>query len=616
MNNKLTIAKISVPLPIDKQFDYSVPKLLLGRLKIGMRVNVEFNKKNITGFVTGFSSASKIKRLNPIKEAIDNFPFFSDANLQLAKMIKDYYVCSLGEALEAMIPYKLRNTKIILNNLNLVSDSIERNKKNKIFYIQGHSKDIVLDNFKKEIIKKIKNKNRIIYLVPETRMITPVSDYFAKILNIKIGLWHSKLSKKKMLDLWMDISNDNIDLIIGTRSCIFAPIRNLGLIIIQNEDNSSYKEDQVPYYHVLKIAQMRQDIEKCDIILSSTMPSSYVYYLILNKKIYVKRTIEYKTRTESYFLGINYRDRINKFLENELESSLEKKDKILIFLNRKGFATFIYCIKCKEVIKCNRCSSNLRFDYSKKKLICSYCNQEKEFLEICPKCNSSYVKFGGLGIEKLESNLQKIFPSAKIITIEELFRMGTDLTNYDIVIATKKILNFNNFHPDLTIIWNLDSLLNIGDFYSAEETYNLLAKLLHITAKKMIICTSINKDFYLFKSLKNLNFKKFYKKELDSRKSLLLPPYYHMGLISIRGLDKNKVADVASKIYSVLKKRYLRNLKISNPYLTLRSRLREKYYKYILIKSKNVKLLNKILKEIIREFRSNRMLITVNIDPI
>lgn len=616
MNKQLSIAKVSLPLPVDRLFDYYIPKNLSGRVKRGVRANIRFNNKNTTGYVINFCLESRIKKLNPIINLVDQSAVLTTCTLQLAKKIKEYYFCSLGEAIETMLPNALKRSKNIETVFSFADSPRHKNKKCQTIYIQDFSNAETLNYFKEEIIKRLKDKKRIIFVVPEAEMINSASEYFSAICDIKIGIWHSKLSKNKMLELWDNVANDRIDMVMGTRSCIFAPLKNLDLIIIKDEDSYSHKDDQVPYYHSVKIAQIRSEIEQCDVILSSAIPSLKTYQLILGNEIAYKNTENSKPLALIQNMGINFKDRINIALERELAGALEKKEKTLVFLNRKGFATFIYCKKCSQALNCNRCSSNLIFDYSQKLLKCPNCSYKTKMVEICPKCNSAYVRYGGLGVEKLESVIKRNFPLAKVFTLDELLKTNPKETDYDIVIATKKVLNLLDFKTDVTIVWDLDSLLNIGNFSSSEDTYRLLSKLLLITARKMIICSSLNHEFYLLKNLEGLRFKDFYDNELKTRKELKLPPYYHLGLISIRGDDKKNVQNISSKLYSNLERLETKNINVSNFYTNLRSRIREKFYNYILVKSKNTNLLKKTIKNTISKFRSNKIIITVNIDPV
>ncbi|MFC1646007.1 primosomal protein N' [Candidatus Omnitrophota bacterium] len=614
--NKPPIAKVAVPLPIDKLFDYYVPRRLFKKVKKGMRVAVSFNNKVTNGYVISLGIKSKYPNLRPVLDTLDDGPAFTNTSLRLAESIKNYYACSLGEIIETMLPHALKHSKDIKSITSKTQVKSGSKEKGRITHIQYYSNDSILNYLKEEISLRLKNGERVIFIVPETRMIEATKGQLEKIEGIKIGALHGKLSKKDTLRLWNDLSQDLIDVVIGTRSCIFTPIRNLGLIVINGGTDYSYKEDQVPYYHAFKVAQMRSDIQKCDFILTSQIPSIETYQLISKKKVISKKIGSSNLLAKLQITSINFQDKIDKVLENELAMALEKKEKVLILLDRKGFATSIFCKKCNETLRCDRCSCNLRFEYSKKMLICPRCEHKIEAVEICPKCNSAYVKFRGLGIEKLESNIKRHFPSAKIISIDQLEKDKSRDFEYDILVSTRKILNHEEFKFDVTVIWDFDSLLNIGDFRSGERAYQLLAALLLKSTKKMIICSSLKPDYYLFKSLVNLDYEQFYNSELKSRRVLNLPPYYHMGLISIRSHKQERSQNISLRLFDCFNRLKKSGIEVSQLDVPRRSKIRGKYYNYLLIKSKDVATLNRVVKKIVNKFKSGNIIITVNIDPI
>lgn len=614
--NSLRIARVAFPLPIDRLFDYEIPVKSIHSIQKGSRVAVHFNKKLSIGYVIAICSKSKLPKLNPILSSIDKDPVFSAKALRLAEKIKDYYVCSLGEALEIMLPHALKKHK----GLNAIVENKHKkriaNKKGKFTFIEYYNSESKSIFLKAEICKRVKSNKRVILVVPELRMIESLRKWLEEINGIKVGIMHGKLSKKEALNLWGNLSLDLIDIVIGTRSSIFTQINNLDLIIIINDDNYAYKEDQVPYYNTVKVALMRSDIENCNFVLVSQVPSLKTWLLIDKKKALKNSLDKGSLPAQIQFTKINFKDKIDIVLANEIEHALEKNEKILILLDRKGFATSIFCNKCNETLKCSKCSCNLRFEYTQKVLICPRCNYKEEATEICPKCNCEYVKYRGLGIEKLESNIKRQFPSAKIISLNDLEKVKFRDLDYDIIISTRKIANYEEFKSSLTIIWDFDNLLNIGDFRSGEHVYQLLVKLLFKTKKKMIISTSLSPDFYLFKSLYTLNYEQFYKDELRSRDSLKLPPNYHLAMISSRSFKKDSAQNVSSRMYEYFKNMNKRDLFVSETNIQKRSKIRGKFYSYILLRSKKVPLLNRVIKEGICKFRSSNVVITTDIDPL
>ena len=611
--SRLSVAKVSLPLPIDREFDYRIPSDMISLIKIGMRVNVIFGRKASLGYVVGLSKTSKIKDLKPIVSLVDRFPILTRNNIELAKSVKDHYICSLGEALEMMLPHGLRENRGI--EFELSCTKINKKIPN-ITYLQNFNEENTFTFLISQIKSCIAKKQKVIFLVPEFKAIERIEQMISKINNISIGLWHGKLSKNEFIKLWQLISYDKIDILIGTRSAVFAPLNSTGLVIIYDEDNYAYKDDQVPYYHTNQIAFMRSKIEKSDLVLTSIIPSEAIYKDILDKAIKVKKLEKDKSLPEIEIAGLNFKDKIDFTLEKEIERTLENKEKILILLDRKGFSTFIFCNNCKKILKCDRCSGTLRLDYASKKLFCPYCSFKKDMVEICPECNSSYVNYGGYGIEKLESIISRIFPQAKIITLDDSQNSKQALDLFDIIISTRKIIGEFNFKPGLTIIWNLDNMLNIGNYNLSEDVFILLSNLLKMTKRKMIISSTLGKEFYIIKSLEGFDYKSFYKTEFKTRKDLNIFPYTHIALISIRSKSEAATAESYKRLSKELRLIKSKKFYLSNPYSNLRSKLRGKFYKYLMVKSNDIELLNETLKRNISKFRTGSVIITVDIDPL
>lgn len=615
MSKHIAIAVVAVPLPVDRLFEYSIPERLTGKIVPGMRVRVIFNKRKMFGYVLSHFSRIPQRKLNPLIDIADRFPIVSPMHLRLAKKLRAYYIASYGEIIEAMLPAAIKGSKRIDADFSRKT-STALSRKHSFLYVQNSSDELLFDFYKNKITEKIQKKENVLFVVPEVKMIKMISERLETIKGIRIGTWHGNIGKKAMISLWHALAHDEINVLIGTRSSVFAPLLNVGIIVIYDENNSAHKENQAPYYHTTTVARMRSEIEGCEVIMSSAIPSSQMFLLIKNKKV-DSVTLNDKTElAEIVFAGINFRDKINIMLERELAAAVEKKEKVFIFHNRKGFATLVFCKKCKKAIKCERCSSNLHYDFRNKQLFCSYCNYRTAMQEICPYCNASYVRFEGVGIEKIASNLKLLFPGANIAVAKSFPLFDKEIDKFDIVLTTSRIPPLPNFKPDVFVIWNADSLLNSGDYNAAENTYQLLVSFLRRTKKKLVICTGLHRDFYVYKALEKKDFNEFYENELKGRRDLQLPPFYHLGLISMRGFDKKFVEQASQELFDSFKNKTHKNLLISDPSDFLRSRLRGKYYRYALIKSRKISALTKTIRSLFNEKRNRRVTITANIDPV
>jgi len=616
MKTNRLIAKIDLPLPIDKHFDYSIPKKFLSKISIGMRVLVKFNNRKITGYVTGLAKRSKIKKLNSIINLVDEGPIITPEILQLSKKVSNHFVASLGQVLETATPYQLRKIKnraygSYCKNRISRENNIEAN-----IFARYSSFASIKDYLVNEMTQKIKNKRKVLFLVPNVETLNDISRDMIDSIECKIGIFHGRLSRKEMLDLLNDITNNRIDILIGTRSSIYAPISNIGLIIVFDENNHSYKSDQVPYYHAREVAVLRSRISRCKLIFTSIEPSSETYKMINDKKLLVKNVNSQTFTPAVCFKNNNYKDRINPVVEKEIGESLLAKKKILIFLNRKGFSTYIYCRKCKLALSCERCSAPLRYEFTGKILVCPHCSYQAKAVEICPKCESSYVKYSGFGIEKLESSLQRNFPQSKIALLEDVLKNELKIEDYDIIISTRLLFRMKNYFPDETIVWSLDTMLNTNNYRSCEDLFIMISKIINMTKHKVTICTGLDSKFYLIRSLKSQNMHEFFESELETRKELKLPPFFYNALVSIRSLKKNNTEKAASRFYALFRAIKSRKIEVSKPFSPARNRIRSKYYKNILIKSKNIELLSSKIKHVLMLSHSGSTIITININPI
>lgn len=614
MAKPATIAKVAVPLPINRLFDYSIPETMAQSVLPGMRVTVAFNKTNVVGYVASLANSSTLNKVNPIIDCVDESPIFSPFSLKLANRVSEYYIASLGEVLDAMLPSAIKRSRGLHGFLN-DKDTLLVKKDAERLYVQDIDNDKTGQFLKEKIIEIMKGQRTVLLVVPEMRLIPQMQEYFSTITGIRIGIWHGRLSKKNMSALWRALISQEIDILIGTRSSIFAPIHRLGLIIIYDENDPSHKDDQVPYYHSAVIARLRVEIEKCDLILSSIVPSASTYLAIKEKKLLAATVGNRNNTAKVVFTAQNFRDKVDIMLEREMAAALENKEKVLIFHNRSGFATFISCKKCKKVLQCERCSSNLHYDFASKKLFCPSCNYKITMRELCPFCNASYVLFEGLGIEKLASNLKRIFPSVAITTLKR-HRVDQKVSSPDIVCTTSTSSHLSEFKPDITVIWNADSLFNAGDYSAAESAFRLLVSFLCNTRKKLIICSGLKRDFYAYKALETVNVEEFYENELKAREALKLPPFFHIGLIVMRGFNMSMLEKVSEELFEVLQREKGKGVVVSDQVDAMRLRLRGKHYRYIIVKSKNIKTLNHTIRHLFEKHKRSSTTITVNIDPL
>lgn len=616
----MKFAQILVGLPLEGPFDYSIPHKFQRHIRIGSRVRIDFANRRLIGYVVGLTRDSKIKKIKSILDLIDKNPILDENLLRLTKVTSEYYCCFWSEMIESALPLFLKNGKRIDINVSNLKP-IKKTKKQfpLLIYDQNGSKRWPI--YYEKINRCIEEKQDVIFLLPEVQDVLKISkDFESKYKNRIICLYRTQ-NQKQSEEAWVKIRNSSGNIIIGTRSAIFAPCQNLGLIIIDNEESWSYKQDQNPFYHAKIAAALRAELEKAQLVLASSNPSLESYYQVLQKKyklkFFKKDSLPEIKVIDMHQELMNRRKKtlISTYLENEIRKDLQAKKKIILFFNRQGFARNLRCKKCGFIIECPRCSSSLIYHYDQKKLICRFCNYKSNLIEICPQCNSSYIKYTGQGVEKLESQLHHLFPETKITKIDK--KLNKNITDTQIFLVTTSLnpeeVGFGD-NIGLVGIISLDNFLNHIDFRSLEKAFFAICRLINFNPSLIVIQTYSQN--YLLEILKKKELRKFYTRELKERKALDFPPLKHFVIINLKDINEEKISQKALDLFEMFKKDIksknieLLSLQKASPY-----KLRDKYKYQILLKTNNPEELNIFLKKQLHEFHHSGIIVNVDVDP-
>jgi len=645
-------AKVVLGLPVEGPFDYSVPERLHKRIKEGMRAWIQFREKRKLGYVVKLSAETNIAKVKPILEIIDDSPIIDKNMLLLTRELSDYYGCSWGEAIETALPQSLRKGKKITNNIE-ERKNIKHKYNQEAILIHDLDKGARWDIYLESIKDTINNNRSVIVLLPDINSVLKAKEAITASLGISLALLYRKQPGE--LEEWQKVKESKFSIVIGTRSGIFAPVSNLGLVIIDEEQDTVYKQDQVPHYHAREVAFMRIAIEKAKLILGSTSPSLESFYLAKKGKINPSSTLPSlrsglskdtetkskcridaeRSRSIKYILlsrKINFPQTkiidmrqeqryfkqrniiLSKYLQDCIIQAQDAKGKILLFLNRRGFATFVSCRNCGTVLKCPRCNVNLVYHFKNNILNCRYCNFKMPPPRICPSCNSAYMRYLGTGTEKIESELSRVFPHARIRRLDNL--QDVDIENADIYISTASIIKKTNYNFDLIGILSIDNSLNRIDFRSTEKTFGLLVGLLGLTEKRMLIQTSLPRH-YCFQALEKKDINMFYGAELKQRKQLKFPPYQHFCLVKLRGENENRVKETSDALFNRLNKYSKdKNIKVVSVNPGQPAKLRGNFYWQILIKAGSPLRIVKLLKLHLKNFSHSGIIVTIDMDPL
>lgn len=534
----------------------------------------------------------------------------------------------------------ITDKKVSLNeNQQKVVNTIIQNKNQfdtyLLYGITGSGKTEVYMN----IIESIINDNRqAIVLVPEISLTPQIVSRFISRFKDEVAIMHSGLNDGERYDEYRKIRNNEVKIVVGARSAIFAPFNNLGVIIIDEEHSSTYKQDNHPRYHAKDIAIERARYHNCPVVLGSATPSlesmaragNKVYKLLTLTKRAGKGTLPtvHIVDMKKEVKKGNYI--ISDQLDTKMKEKLSKNEQIILLLNRRGYSSMITCNNCGQVAKCPNCDISLTYHKNSNMLRCHYCGYAQKKYTTCPKCQSNDLKDYGLGTQKLEEEIINRY-HAKVI------RMDMDTTSkkgthekiiekfgnheYDVLVGTQMIAKGLDF-PLVTLVGviNADSSLNIPDFRSSERTYQLLSQVAGRAgrADKLgeVIIQTYNNNHYSITLAKNHDYFAFYKEEMKNRKLLNYSPYYFIILVKISTKDYELSFQEAKKIGEYLRKNLSKTTFVLGPSMSNIFRINNIYHQQCIIKYKKDPKLKSILLELDNHYKTNtKVNVEIDIEP-
>ncbi len=510
--------------------------------------------------------------------------------------------------------------------------------KNLIYGVTGSGKtEIYL-----QLIQKVIEKNKTaIVLVPEISLTPQMVDRFLARFGENIAILHSKLSIGERYDEWQKIKNGECQIVIGARSAIFAPVKNLGIIIIDEEHDMSYKSDMTPRYHAKDLAKYIAEKNHCPLVLGSATPDLSSMYAAkqndmalytLSKRANHANLPEVEIVDLRYELAQGNKSMISLKLRSEIEKNLKNKKQTILFLNRRGYSTFIMCRDCGYVSKCKNCNISLTYHMRESKLKCHYCGFEIPAIQICPECGSKKVKYFGTGTQKLEEEIHKLFPEASTIRMdidtvnkknshEEILNQFKN-ENIDILIGTQMVVKGHHF-PNVTLVGVIvaDGSLNLDDYRAVERTFQTLVQVSGRAGREengKVIIQTYNPDHYAITYAQKQDYDLFYEAEQKLRKMLKYPPFCDIILIRFNGKDLNEIQKIANIVYQKINKVKTDDILIYKPVPAPIDKIKNKYRWRIVLKCKvTSKILDMIQYAITDDAinKSKETSIVVDINP-
>lgn len=670
-------ADIAINIPLDKTFEYRIPKEFNDRIKKYIRVKVDFNDKVELGLIINIKDEEKRDyHIKDILDLYDEDPILTEKEFELAKWISQRYFSSIGEALFLFIPKGLKELKkkketviphpkikastlndeqkiafeSILNSYEAISRNASSRKERQrkemptkflLYGVTGSGKTEIYF----QLIKKIVDDGKqVILLLPEIALTPQMISFFKDRLGQEIGLIHSKISNSEKLSIFKKVIRQQINIIIGPRSALFVPAFNLGCIIIDEEHDDSYKSQQKPRYDARFVAIARANLYDALCIFGSATPSIESWNAALRKELellVLKKRYNNIPLPKVELLNLSKSNSYKDFyvtieLLEKIKMHLDRGKKVIIFLNRRGFNSFIQCSNCGQPIFCDECSIPMTYHKSTNLIQCHYCGKVKEIPIECPICHTKNLKFLGSGTEKIEDIIREYFndkvierfdaDSVKIRSYEEIlsdFKEG----KIDILIGTQMITKGHHFpNVSLVCVINADILLNMPDFKANEKTFQILVQVAgrsgRVEQQGEVLIQTLRPDHYAIKSVINQDYEAFIEKELSIRKNLGYPPFMRILRILAKGIDEEKTSLTIKKTLFLIQKFVIdMNIKdkiiIIGPSNAPIEKIKKNYRFHIIIKSKILDYLLEIGKFLNNNLSlSEKKGIEIDIDPI
>ena len=654
--------------------------------QVGSRAEVMFGNKKMTGVITQvFDELPKdlsfdARKIRKVLRVIDEEPILTQELLELGAWLSSFYLCPIGESLCSMIPGARRESETggflaseadDFEGTNVLSDeqaaAVQKitaspksggpqglaspksgAKQNLFHYLYGPTGSGKTEVFLSAAQNVLERGQGVLYLVPEIGLTPQVVQAVSRRFGDTVAVIHSALTPAQKLGEWKRILKKEARVVIGARSAVFAPVPDLGLIIIDEEHDSSYKSGHAPRYHARQVAMRRSSRLKIPLVMGSATPSVEAWKAIEEGQFLVHRLTKRLSGGRMPIIAAIDLARqkmdgaISEPLEEEIRAALKEKRQTILFLNRRGFNHIFRCASCGFELKCKNCSVPMTYHKAKNRLVCHYCNYSVEPFRVCPQCGSVDIGYSGFGTEFIESEVRSKFPNARAMRLDtdsvakkgELeekiaaFKKG----DFDILLGTQMIAKGLNF-PSLKLVGVIlaDTSLHLPDFRSAEKTFSLITQVAGRAGRffpdgKVLVQTYSPNNPAIVCACRS-HVQEFYKQELDARRLLNFPPYARLLRLVFRSMVQSEAeafADDAARILSEelgrLKEKRTAGadaVEILGPSECPLSKISSNYRHQILLRAPAIALLQKLAGFLVYGYRAKEgVYIEVEVDPV
>lgn len=634
-----TILRVAVPSPLPQCFDYRTNDSDT-RWTPGMRVRVPFGRRHVVGVVMDVVTETDVpsEKLKTIDDVVDDFPCIPSAVLKLCQWASDYYHHAIGEVVSSAVPKLIRQGRVVdikeeawkdfsvnENELTLTAEQenalkhITREVGFQCFVLAGVTGSGKTEVYLQAIEKVLREGRQALVLIPEISLTPQTVARFTKRFNVPITVLHSRLTDKKRLDAWLQARRGGSAIVIGTRSAIFTPLDKLGIIILDEEHDNSFKQNSGFRYSARDLAIVRAQMLEIPVVLGSATPALETLYNVRRGR---HQRLDLPQRaTQSSSPDIQVIDMCQQSLVaglcgqviTAMQKHLEKGNQVLLFLNRRGYAPVLLCHQCGWMAVCTHCDARLTVHFDPKRLQCHHCGSERIYPRICEHCQQGELLLLGQGTERLEQEISVRFPEYRTARIDRdtTQRKGSmdallesiHKGESQILIGTQMLSKGHHF-PNLTlvVIVDVDNALYSSDFRALERMAQLVLQVAGRAGREKesgeVLLQTHQPEHPLLNLLLQQGYDAFANAILSEREAAALPPFVHFALLRAEGKQRNQVMEWLERAKTALQAVQNVPINILGPVPALMERKAGRYRAQLLLQSDSRKPLKQVLKQL------------------
>ena len=639
--------ELAFNLPVKRQFTYSVPDGM--EVMVGCRVSAPFGSRQLTGLVVSTPAAPPegVGEIKSVKRVIDKQALVDDATLDLARWMARMYMCSLGEALFTILPGGRREGES--DDLPLEDDVLEHELAPQqqdavraieatdggsfyLFGVTGSGKTDVYLHAARSVTSRGKG---VIYLVPEISLTHQVVRVFRRTYKSRLAVLHSGLTPSQRLSEWLRVMGGDVDVVIGARSAVFAPLRRLGLIVIDEEQEGAYKSGTTPRYHARQVAMYRAAREKARLVMGSATPSLEAYHFMGEGKLVPLRMPDRLSGGAMPSLEIvdmrAQQGPLSQALLDAISRTASEGRQAILFLNRRGFSYLFHCRSCGYEMACPHCSVAMTYHKERGKMICHYCGSSAAPITVCPTCGSLDVGYSGFGTEGIEEELARNFPQLVVRRIDTdavrkkrvLQQLLSDFRKgaVQVLVGTQMVAKGLDF-PGVKLVGiiNADTGLQLPDFRAAERTFSLLVQVAGRAGRALpdgkVLIQTFRPGSPSVRLAQQGKLEEFYAEELQARRQLGFPPFSRLIRVLLRGRNRQKTLAAINELTAELSTRLAETAETMGPAECPLARISGNYRYHTILRTLRFSEAHSRVSRVLETWRApGGVYVEVDVDP-